>query len=280
MLTLVVNQLKLLNNSILGENGAIILYGIDRLCHEIKEIILPPKPVLEFRYECSKKFNTEQFEHLFKSSAFGHVIFISGQNCVIFEYDGSWKKIKSLSANLIKRHHKGGQSSVRFSRLAEESRAIYVTHVVDWINQLITSDHNNYVFGGNELKNLLISNASLKIHLITDDKYYTFDDTTIYDEYFKTLICNPVFSENTKINQIVEYIERNPDYLLFSKDEIVENLDDVEYIILINNNGNIDIKSFGNKNVIILPTNHHLYGKLKSYNVIGKLYYISPKEKY
>jgi hypothetical protein len=108
---------------------------------------------------------------------------------LIYQYNGSWKKIKSLNANLIKRQKNGVQSSVRFSRLSEESR--YIVRVIDWIDKFVITKANNYIFGSRELKDMLISSQTIKIKFMTSDIYYQFDDRTILDPYFRQLMINP-----------------------------------------------------------------------------------------
>jgi peptide chain release factor subunit 1 len=262
------SQLRLITPIILGENGVLIFFGIDRSGCDVKEIISPPNPITEFYYECTKSFVTERFKNLFNEKPIGHIVFISGEECLIYQYVGIWKKIKSINANLIKRHHMGGQSAVRFSRLAEESRVHYITHVTDWINKLILTKDNNYVFGGRELKEKLLQSSELKIVFHTDDIYHSFNDQTINDDYFTKLVSSQVFKEDKRIGQIVELLEKDCDYLLFSDNEIKTNFDNVEFIVVISST-----EKYENKNVIILPYNHHYYSKLKHFQVIGKLYY-------
>lgn len=273
LLTLILGQLKKMNVTIIGDNGVLFFYGINRTSNLITKIISPPTPITEFYYKCNKHFDTCRFESLFTSKPIGHVIFIGGELCVIYQYNGTWKKIKSINGNLIKRQKNGGQSSVRFSRLAEESRANYITRVVDWINQLITVNQNNYVFGGRELKTQLLVSPELKITFKTDDIYHVFDDRTIYDNYFGQIMVNPIFGENRKVDNIIEFLDMDPDYLLFSIEDIHEKINDVEYVL------NIQLenteKLFPNKQVITLPTNHTHYARLKGFVVIGKLYHKS-----
>lgn len=263
-----------MNAETIGDNGLLLFFGIDRFGHEIKEMIAPPNPITEFYYQCTKYFDIDRFETLFTTKPIGHIIFISGQECIIYQFNGNWKKLKTLNANLIKRHHKGGQSSVRFSRLAEESRTQYITHIVDWINHLIVNDQNNYVFGGRELKDMLITCPQLKITLKTEDRFHIFNDRTIHDDYFTQLMTNPIFNNNKKVDNIIELLTRDPDYLLFSLDEIMEHLANVEYIVDIHHN--IDpfepYAIFKNKDIITLPIDHPSYARLQDYQIIGKLY--------
>jgi len=271
ILTLILGQLKKMSTEIIGDNGVLFLYGINRSSNLISKIISPPSPITEFYYKCNKHFDTDRFTQLFTTKPIGHVVFIDGEECMIYQYNGNWKKIKSITANLTKRHTKGGQSSVRFSRLAEESRANYITRVVDWINQLITINKNNFVFGGRELKAQLLASPELKISFKTDDVYHVFNDRTIHECYFGQIMINPIFGENRKIDNIIEFLNIDPDYLLFSIEDIHEKMNDVEYIVNIHLENTEKI--FPNKQVIKLPTDHAHYAKLKDFIVIGKLYH-------
>lgn len=270
VLMMISGLFKTIDQKSLGDNGILVFVGIDKSGQELKHILQPPNPISEFYYKCTKHFETERFEELFYVKPMGNVVFISGNECIIYQFNGQWKKIKTMNANLIKRQKKGGQSSVRFSRLAEESRVHYITHVVDWINQLVLPNQNNYVFGSRELKDMLLENPELKIKFKTDDIYHVFNEYTIQESYFKNLMVNPVFSENKKVDNIIELLNRDPDYLLFTLDEINENINGVEYIINIRNNKEIASR-YGDKS-INLPLNHQHYGVLQNYVVIGKLY--------
>lgn len=270
-LTIISGILKTINAKSIGDNGILIFVGIDRNGYELKHIIQPPNPITEFYYKCTKSFDTERFEDLFTQKPLGNVVFIDGNECVIYQYVGQWKKIKSINANLIKRQKKGGQSQHRFERLAEISRDDYITHVVDIINQLILPNQNNFVFGSREIKDMLLSNETLKIKFKTDDMYHVFNERTIMDVYFKNLMVNPIFNENKKVDAIVNLIERcDADYLLYTQDEIDENINNVEYIINVQDDEKIKTK-YGEKSVN-LPRNHKHFGTLQYYGVIGKLF--------
>lgn len=233
VLTMISGLFKTLDQKSIGDNGILIFVGIDKYGQELRHIIRPPNPIDEFYYKCTKRFETDRFEELFTTKPIGNIVFIDGNECIIYQFNGQWKKIKTINANLIKRQKKGGQSSVRFSRLAEESRAHYITHVVDVINQSIMSNQNNYVFGSREIKNMLLGASELKIKFKTDDMYHVFTADTIQEPYFKSLMINPVFGENKKVDNIIELLQREPDYLLFTLDEIDEHICDVEYILSI-----------------------------------------------
>jgi len=268
----VVRVLKMINNKMkllmIPENGILLFVGIDQYNNEISEIMIPPNPIKEFYNSCNKKFETFRFEHLFEQKSLGHVVFISGNECLIYKYDGKFKKIKTLNANLIKRQSKGGQSSVRFSRLAEESRHHYIVAVSDYLNKTINTDIN-WLFGSNELKNMLLNYNSLKIKFRTDTMFFTFNDITINNQYFEQLMVKSNEKEQMQIENIVELINRNPDFLLFSEKEIDDNLNNIEYIIDISQN-------YKNENIQVIKLNidNKYYGQLKNFKILAKLYYI------
>lgn len=269
VLTIISELLKSIKS--VGDNGILLFVGIDISGYEIKHIITPPNPINEFCYSCSRHFDTDRFDELFTQKPIGNIVFIDGNECIIYQYVGQWKKIKSINANLVKRQKKGGQSQHRFERLAEISRADYITHVIDIINQIILPNQNNYVFGSREIKEMLLEKQELKIKFKTDDVYHVFNDKTILDTYFRNLMIDPVFSENKKVECVIDLLNKgDTDYLLYTTQEIDENFANTEYIINVHDDKEIKSK-YGDKSVN-LPRNHKYFGQLQYYKVIGKLY--------
>jgi hypothetical protein len=257
-----------------NENGYLILCGLDKYSKEYFYCIEPPVPIKSFNYECAKTFNIDIIKNLFTEKSKGNVIFISGNECIIYEYNGKWKKIKSINANLIKRHNKGGQSSLRFSRLAEESRLHYVTHCIDYINELCIPS-NSYIYGSLELKTLLLDRPTLKIKLQTENIYHEFNNTTIYDKYFENIISMKNKLNEEKIYEnIIEHIDIDPDILLFTENEINENINHIEHIIIIDKKIKEHISElYPNKYIIMLDISSKYYARLKDFTIIGKLFY-------
>jgi hypothetical protein len=265
------SRIKIYNQN---DNGYLLLCGLDSDSNEIFYCIEPKIPINSFHYECSRTFSFDIIDNLFREKSSGNIIFISGEDCIIYEYIGYWKKIKSMNANLIKRHSKGGQSSVRFARLAEESRLHYVTYCIDYINDLCCSD-NSHIYGSTELKLKLLDHQSLKIKLKTENKYHEFNSSTIYDKYFENLINSENTSQNDLIlEDFITNLDLNPDILLFSEEEINENLDVIEYI-LITDKKLIEIvkDKYPNKKIIQLNISSKYYYRLKDFVVIGKKYF-------
>lgn len=250
----------------MGCNGLLIFCGIDIHSDTIEHLVEPPNPIKEFYYTCAKHFEVDRFCELFMEQSLGHVVLLDGNVCYIYRYTGTWNKLKTITANLIKRHHKGGQSSVRFSRLAEESRHNYVVHVMDWIHKLVTGN-NNYIFGSREIKDMLLSLNELKVPLETCDSYHVFTENTINDSYFVHIMQDKRDAHAKQIEQVIEYIARDSDWLLFSRDEIMAQKENVEYVVVMDKNITLDVPT------ILVSHDSPYYGKLHHYSVIGKLYY-------
>jgi len=273
ILKIIKSRIKLYNKN---SNGYIILCGISEFGEEIFHCIEPLNPIKSFYYECSKKFNINIIEELFIKKGEGNIILISGDECIIYEYNGIFRKIKSINANLIKRHSKGGQSSVRFSRLAEESRLHYITHCIDYINDLCNVK-NSHIYGSMELKTQLLNHFTLKIKLKTENKFCEFNNSTINNSYFIDIIDkNNKLNNDDKFTHIIECIDMNPDILVFTEEEIDNSIENIEYIIVVKSNIMNDIKKkYPNKDVYLININNSCYSRLKDFIVIGKKYYIN-----
>lgn len=91
--------------------------------------IEPSSPLRKSAYFCDARFHTDDLAAANWSG--GHptgVIVLDGNGVLIGIADGTRRQvIKRLSVSLPQKHGRGGQSSVRFQRLAEEARAVYVS---------------------------------------------------------------------------------------------------------------------------------------------------------
>jgi hypothetical protein len=190
-----------------------------------------------------------------------------------------------LNGNLIKRHNKGGQSSVRFSRLAEESRHHYIIYCADYIRKLIPCQPSNtrvYIFGSDELKTKLLGYTGLKDYkLLTAHIFYSFTDDTIKDKYFNDLFAKSDFDGNIRNLELIDMINTDSDKLLFNLDEILQNINIVEYICICRpKDYNLPMATINfttkiqNKSYYILDIGCPEYSVLKDYQIIAKLFYI------
>ncbi len=126
--------------------GLFIYVGINEYGEEIIEFIEPNIKIDLFYYSCTNKFETEIINKYIKTDIDGTIIFANGEECLCYSFrNGQFIKIFGSSANLVKRHSKGGFSANRFARIAEESRHVYVTRVCDKLKEIKTN--NNWIFG-------------------------------------------------------------------------------------------------------------------------------------
>ena len=160
--------------------------------------------------------------------------------CYIISISGSFidtKLVKKFDVNLINKHNKGGQSSVRFGRIADGIRHKYV----DLISENIIS---SYMYDNNTKcmisKLIIAGNGVMKNDVIKTDifsqymsKYlYKVINTNNFNENTAENIVTSLLDEiniqdNSQIeNKINELIVMNPDILAFGKDECLKFIDE------------------------------------------------------
>lgn len=137
-------------------------------------IVEPPRPVKEFDLSDGAHFVTEPLEMLFGDDPpeFG-VVRIIGEQTEFWRlrwnpHSGNHslrQAYKTRKAQLPKRHGRGGQSALRFARLAEETRAAYVRLVAESCNAAFCNDAGELdveavvIAGSEELRTNLIASA-------------------------------------------------------------------------------------------------------------------------
>ena len=96
-------------------------------------------------YLCDNKFHTEALSELLESDAkFGFII-MDGNGTLFGNLAGNTREIiQKFTVDLPKKHGRGGQSALRFSRLREEKRHNYVRKVAEYaVQHFITNDKVN-----------------------------------------------------------------------------------------------------------------------------------------
>lgn len=247
------------------QNGLFIYVGIDEFNKEIFELIEPNVKCDIFYYNCSNKFNIDIIKNYLETHS-GSIIFANGKECLIYEYKKEFIKKKHINANLIKRHSKGGQSQVRFSRLAEESRTHYVSYVIDNINQIKTK--NNWIFGSTEIINMIMERRSDIYISLKNGGFYDFDSTTINNsrhwlKYLSELDDN--FYDKI-YEKILYYLDTKPEYLDFDP----KNANDMKWFITKLNLPDELLKS--ETNIKLISTSKH-YSRLNIFDYIGVKYF-------
>lgn len=269
VLKILIEKVKNVKNFREIKNGLCCYVGITSQNNEVCEILETSVVCNKFVYNCGSKFILfpELFENNTNSS---NLIVITGDITLIYSVVSDTFTIKKkINGNLIKRQKKGGQSSVRFSRLAEESRHAYIVKILDSLNSS-DSLKNNYVMGSAELRDDLVDYSNKQGYRMCKLEF----KTSTYDEKFVSANKKEINqqiqkyekqtnnSNDLKIQQVIELIEKNPDYLLFG-DEIIPT--ECEFII--------SIEKTWIKGDVLISDDNKYYARLKDYLRIGKKYF-------
>lgn len=140
-------RLKLYNR--VPPNGLVLFVGTI-LTDEGKERKVafdfePHKPINTSLYLCDNKFHTEALSELLESdSKFGFIV-MDGNGSLFGTLSGNTRDIiHKFTVDLPKKHGRGGQSALRFSRLRDEKRHNYVRKVAEHaVQHFITNDKVN-----------------------------------------------------------------------------------------------------------------------------------------
>lgn len=143
------HQLKLYHQT--PPNGLAVFCGIcegeDGKEHKVNESFEPPHPVASSLYKCDARFHTDLIgETLVDKDSYGYVI-VDGHGCLYGTVSGNRRQtISRISVSLPKKHGRGGQSALRFSRLRDEAISNYVRKICEGITKCyITNDRSNVV---------------------------------------------------------------------------------------------------------------------------------------
>ncbi|KAF8321716.1 peptide chain release factor eRF/aRF subunit 1 [Clavulina sp. PMI_390] len=140
-------RLKLYNR--VPPNGLVLFVGTI-LTDEGKEKKVsfdfePHKPINTSLYLCDNKFHTEALQELLESDTrFGFIV-MDGNGSLFGTLAGNTREvIHKFTVDLPKKHGRGGQSALRFSRLRDEKRHNYVRKVAELaVQHFITNDKVN-----------------------------------------------------------------------------------------------------------------------------------------
>ncbi|CAK7909926.1 eukaryotic peptide chain release factor subunit 1 [[Candida] anglica] len=140
-------KLKLYNT--VPKNGLVVYCG-DVITDEGKEKKLnidfePFKPINTKLYLCDNKFHVEALNELLENDdRFGFII-MDGNGALFGAVSGNTREVlHKFTVDLPKKHGRGGQSAMRFSRLREEKRHNYVRKVAEVaVQNFITADKVN-----------------------------------------------------------------------------------------------------------------------------------------
>ncbi|KAI3405757.1 SUP45 [Candida oxycetoniae] len=162
-------KLKLYNS--VPRNGLVVYCG-DVITDEGKEKKLnidfePFKPINTSLYLCDNKFHVEALNELLENDdRFGFIV-MDGNGALFGAVSGNTREVlHKFTVDLPKKHGRGGQSAVRFSRLREEKRHNYVRKVAEVaVQNFITADKVN-------VKGLILAgSADFKTELSKSDLF-------------------------------------------------------------------------------------------------------------
>ncbi|CAN3375198.1 hypothetical protein DIURU_001099 [Diutina rugosa] len=189
-------KLKLYNS--VPKNGLVIYCG-EVLTAEGKEKKLnidfePFKPINTSLYLCDNKFHVEALAELLENDdRFGFII-MDGNGALFGAVSGNTREVlHKFTVDLPKKHGRGGQSAVRFSRLREEKRHNYVRKVAEVaVQNFITADKVN-------VKGLILAgSADFKNELAKSDLF----DPRLQAKVIKTVDIS--YGGENGFNQAIE----------------------------------------------------------------------------
>ncbi|CEP12865.1 hypothetical protein [Parasitella parasitica] len=162
-ITSTIQRLKLYNR--VPDNGLVLFCGTI-LTDQGKEKKVnidfePIKPINTSLYLCDNKFHVEALADLLQDDAKYGFIIMDGSGTLFGTLAGNTREvIRKISVELPKKHGRGGQSAVRFSRLREEARRNYIRKIAEnSVQSFITNDKVNcaglVLAGSADLKNEL-----------------------------------------------------------------------------------------------------------------------------
>lgn len=246
-------------NSKTKENGLCIFSGVcitaDGKSKSISTLIEPFKPV-EQLYRCDKCFHVDALlEQLEQDDNLYGFLIINGDGYLMASVSGNKKEILfTSSVDLPKKHNKGGQSSVRFARIAEEKRANYIKKVSEDFNRIFLQKNcvGIIVAGNGNFKHKFITEGSVdyrltnKIIKVIDVAYgYSNGLDQAIAEASGVLSHLKLVKESDELALFFNEINKNNNKIIYGREQVFNYLKDnlLEKIII---NQDIDFTIYKN----------------------------------
>lgn len=233
-------KLKLYNS--VPPNGLVVYCG-DVLTAEGKEKKLnidfePFKPINTSLYLCDNKFHVEALAELLENDdRFGFIV-MDGNGALFGAVSGNTREIlHKFTVDLPKKHGRGGQSALRFSRLREEKRHNYVRKVAEVaVQNFITNDKVNckgLILAGSADFKTELSKSDLfdlrllqKVIKIVDVSYGGENGFNQAIELLAETLANVKFVQEKKLlNQYFDEISQDTGRFCYSIDDTLKALD-------------------------------------------------------
>lgn len=224
------------------KNGLVIYCG-DVVTEEGKEKKLnidfePFRPINTSLYLCDNKFHVEALSELLQDDdRFGFII-MDGNGALFGAVSGNTREVlHKFTVDLPKKHGRGGQSAVRFSRLREEKRHNYVRKVAEVaVQNFIENDKVNVkgliLAGSADFKNELLKSdlfdgrLQAKVLKIVDVSYGGENGFNQAIELSQETLLNVKFVQEKKLlNTFFEEISLDSGKFCYSIEDTLKALD-------------------------------------------------------
>ena len=250
----------------------------------------PPKKISKSFYVCDKRFHLDSILEMYKEEHVNGIVFVDGESYSFYMVFKSGdhmesKKILSDEVDLAKRHRKGGQSQLRFSRLRDISENNYITKLSELIIKVFMADNNTTYL----IERLIIAGPSKKKHLLAENELVqqffhgkiqivttsNLNEQTIYEiiNQSRNIFDTQKLEQETKIiDEINDLIITNPDILVFGQDEINEGYQSHELQKVIINDSDTDLELKENDVCQIIRMSSNKLNEL-GFNYVGIKWY-------
>lgn len=145
-------------------------------------------------YLCDNKFHTEALNELLEDDNIFGFIIMDGNGCLYGTLNGSSRRIlQKFGVELPKKHGRGGQSAIRFSRLRKEARHNYVRKCAENATHNFIQNDKSIVEGL-----ILAGSASFKHDLNNSD---------LFDQRLKNIVLKMIdvsYGGENGFNQAIE----------------------------------------------------------------------------
>lgn len=237
-----------------------------------------------FYYSCGSKFDVDVCSKYFQSYN-GYIVFMSGELCLIYNYDSSLGRFTlnaCVESMIPNKHKKGGQSSVRFGRIANNIRERYIITISENINRITNGTTDQaWLFGSNDIMDDVFAlNSQHKLFApkyVKRGHHIEFDKTTITTtEYWLQFLKTENTNDET-CQEMVECLSKNVNLVSFDEtlyehfDYIIVNPMHTDYNRIIE--FVTSAEENGDEKIIKLSPNSKYYDKLRGFLLIGKLFY-------
>ncbi len=205
----------------------------------------PPKKLKSYYYRCDNKFHLDEVLDMFEEDENKNIgiCLVSGKELLVYLVKmNNYIDIillKKMDVHLINKHGRGGQSQMRYCRIADSNRSKYAEDIASTIvNSYLINNHtkciiNKLVIAGpsymkNDVIDTDIFQKYMKSYLFKIVNTNDFDNTTAHilaESLIDEIKITDIKEIENEINNLVTY---ESDMLAFGKTECLE--------IIINNN--------------------------------------------